>query len=186
MVEESQAALAWLKEKQELQAQLGAHEDPVLVSTDIKKKEDTLRRVADPILSEKPAAASEGPLLATSSGMSYTMPFSLPAVCRPCAMPGIAFSPLDSSIPCARGSSYLSAVRACCNSVVKIKHGVDAPLILSLTGYGLCQQKEAAEPAASSQGAAEQPTGDAQADGDETVPSEVEIQEVDGEAMETA
>ena len=54
MVEESQAALAWLKEKQELQARLGAHEDPVLVSADIKKKEDTLRRVADPILSEKP------------------------------------------------------------------------------------------------------------------------------------
>ncbi len=54
VVEESQAALAWLKEKQELQAQLGKHEDPVLVSADIKKKEDTLRRVADPILSEKP------------------------------------------------------------------------------------------------------------------------------------
>ncbi len=49
VVEESQAALAWLKEKQELQAQLGKHEDPVLVSADIKKKEDTLRRVADPI-----------------------------------------------------------------------------------------------------------------------------------------
>ena len=54
VVEESQAALAWLKEKQELQAQLGKHEDPILVSADIKKKEDTLRRVADPILSEKP------------------------------------------------------------------------------------------------------------------------------------
>ncbi len=54
VVEESQAALAWLKQKQELQAQMGKHEDPVLVSTDIKKKEDTLRRVADPILSEKP------------------------------------------------------------------------------------------------------------------------------------
>ncbi len=54
VVEESQAALAWLKQKQELQAQVGKHEDPVLVSTDIKKKEDTLRRVADPILSEKP------------------------------------------------------------------------------------------------------------------------------------
>ena len=54
VVEESQAALAWLKEKQELQARLGAHEDPVLVSGDIKKKEDTLRRVADPILSQKP------------------------------------------------------------------------------------------------------------------------------------
>ncbi len=47
-------------------------------------------------------------------------------------------------------------------------------------------QKEAAEPADASQGAADQPKGDAQANGEEAVPSEVEIQEVDGEAMETA
>lgn len=54
IVEECQSALAWLKSKKDLQARLGKVEDPVLLTADIKKKEDTLHRVAVPILS-KPA-----------------------------------------------------------------------------------------------------------------------------------
>ena len=47
-------ALAWLNTKKDLQKQLGKTEDPVLLTADIKKKEDTLHRVAKPIL-RKPA-----------------------------------------------------------------------------------------------------------------------------------
>lgn len=54
VIDEAQRALDWLNEKRALQAQVAKHEDPVLLSSDIKKKEDTLRRVADPILT-KPA-----------------------------------------------------------------------------------------------------------------------------------
>ena len=54
MVTECKAALAWLSVKKDLQKQLGKMEDPVLLTADIKKKEDTLHRVAKPILS-KPA-----------------------------------------------------------------------------------------------------------------------------------
>lgn len=54
VVEECQSALAWLHAKRDLQKQLGKAEDPVLLTADIKKKEDTLHRVAQPILT-KPA-----------------------------------------------------------------------------------------------------------------------------------
>ena len=54
VLDECQAALGWLEEKQNLQDSMKKTEDPVLVTADIKKKEETLRRVADPILS-KPA-----------------------------------------------------------------------------------------------------------------------------------
>jgi heat shock protein 4 len=56
VVEEAQRALAWLQEKEALQAQVAKHEDPVLLSSDIRKKEDTLRRVAEPILTKPPPA----------------------------------------------------------------------------------------------------------------------------------
>lgn len=56
VADEAQRALAWLQEKEALQAQVSKHEDPVLLSSDIRKKEDTLRRVAEPILT-KPAPA---------------------------------------------------------------------------------------------------------------------------------
>ena len=54
VLDECQAALGWLEEKQNLQDSMKKTEDPVLVTADIKKKEETLARVADPILS-KPA-----------------------------------------------------------------------------------------------------------------------------------
>lgn len=54
VLDECQAALGWLEEKQNLQDSMKKTEDPVLVTADIKKKEETLSRVADPILS-KPA-----------------------------------------------------------------------------------------------------------------------------------
>lgn len=56
VVEESQRALAWLQEKEALQQQVAKHEDPVLLSSDIRKKEDTLKRVAEPILTKPPPA----------------------------------------------------------------------------------------------------------------------------------
>ena len=61
MVDEADKTLAWLQEKVELQKQVKKHEDPVLLSGDIKKKEDTLRRVADPILSKPPPAPKVTP-----------------------------------------------------------------------------------------------------------------------------
>ena len=61
MVEEADKTLAWLQEKVELQQQVKKHEDPVLLSGDIKKKEDTLRRVADPILSKPPPTPKVAP-----------------------------------------------------------------------------------------------------------------------------
>ncbi|KAG7673591.1 hypothetical protein KSW81_006791 [Nannochloris sp. 'desiccata'] len=51
---EAEAALAWLNEKEKLQAAAPAHEDPVLVVSDIEKKMDTISRVSDPILSKPP------------------------------------------------------------------------------------------------------------------------------------
>ena len=63
MIEEADKTLAWLQEKVELQKQVKKHEDPVLLSGDIKKKEDTLRRVADPILSKPPPAPKVTPPL---------------------------------------------------------------------------------------------------------------------------
>lgn len=51
---EAESALAWLNEKEKLQAAAPAHEDPVLVVSDIEKKMDTISRVSDPILSKPP------------------------------------------------------------------------------------------------------------------------------------
>ncbi|KAK9830242.1 hypothetical protein WJX72_010520 [[Myrmecia] bisecta] len=53
---ECQKAVDWLESKQQLQGTLSKTEDPVLLTSDIKKKEDTLNRYCDPILS-KPAPA---------------------------------------------------------------------------------------------------------------------------------
>ena len=54
VLDECQAALGWLEEKQNLQNSMKKTEDPVLVTADIKKKEETLSRVADPILTKPP------------------------------------------------------------------------------------------------------------------------------------
>ena len=54
VLNECQAALGWLEEKKNLQETMKKTDDPVLVTADIKKKEETLVRVADPILSKPP------------------------------------------------------------------------------------------------------------------------------------
>ena len=54
VVAECSSALQWLQDKQQLQAQLRPTDDPVLVHTDINKKNETLSRVCHPITS-KPA-----------------------------------------------------------------------------------------------------------------------------------
>lgn len=54
VVAEARKALDWLEEKQRLQGTLRKTDDPVLTAADIKKREDTIVRFADPILS-KPA-----------------------------------------------------------------------------------------------------------------------------------
>jgi len=54
VLDECQAALGWLEEKENLQNSMKKTEDPVLVTADIKKKEETLSRVADPILTKPP------------------------------------------------------------------------------------------------------------------------------------
>jgi hypothetical protein len=56
VIDEAQRALAWLQEKEDLQQRVAKHEDPVLLSSDIRKKEDTLKRVAEPILTKPPPA----------------------------------------------------------------------------------------------------------------------------------
>ena len=54
VLDECQAALGWLEEKKSLQETMKKTDDPVLVTADIKKKEETLARVAEPILSKPP------------------------------------------------------------------------------------------------------------------------------------
>ena len=54
MVAEATGALEWLEEKQKLQNSLRSTDDPVLMASDIAKREGTLVRFADPILN-KPA-----------------------------------------------------------------------------------------------------------------------------------
>ena len=54
VVSECQAAMQWLQEKQGLQAGQRKTDEPVLTSTDIKKKAETLSRVCHPLMS-KPA-----------------------------------------------------------------------------------------------------------------------------------
>lgn len=45
-------ALSWLHEKQEAQARLNKTDAPLLTAADIKKKQDTLQRFAEPIMSK--------------------------------------------------------------------------------------------------------------------------------------
>ena len=54
MIEEANKALSWLDSKQQAQAGLRKTDAPLLVSGDIKKRQDTLTRFAEPIMS-KPA-----------------------------------------------------------------------------------------------------------------------------------
>jgi len=66
VLDECQAALGWLEEKQNLQSSMKKTEDPVLVTADIKKKEETLSRVADPILTKPPPKPK---VIATASSL---------------------------------------------------------------------------------------------------------------------
>lgn len=66
VLDECQAALGWLEEKQNLQDSMKKTEDPVLVTADIKKKEETLSRVADPILTKPPPKPK---VIATASSL---------------------------------------------------------------------------------------------------------------------
>lgn len=68
VLDECQAALGWLEEKENLQSSMKKTEDPVLVTADIKKKEETLTRVADPILN-KPAPK---PKVSQQSSTAFT------------------------------------------------------------------------------------------------------------------
>jgi heat shock protein 4 len=54
VVDECQKAVAWLQEKHKLQEGAKKSDDPMLLTADIRKKEDTLVRFAEPILN-KPA-----------------------------------------------------------------------------------------------------------------------------------
>ena len=51
---ECQKALGWLSEKETAQRSLRKTDEPVLVCADIKKKEDTLTRFANPIVTKPP------------------------------------------------------------------------------------------------------------------------------------
>ncbi|KAL4450109.1 hypothetical protein ABPG77_010778 [Micractinium sp. CCAP 211/92] len=51
---ECQSALDWLAEKEGLQQQVAKLDDPVLLASDVEKKEGMVRRVCEPILSKKP------------------------------------------------------------------------------------------------------------------------------------
>ncbi|GAB4818888.1 hypothetical protein N2152v2_005934 [Parachlorella kessleri] len=57
VVQECEAALRWLDEKEALQKSLRKTDDPVLLSADVAKKQDTVARVCEPILSKPPPPA---------------------------------------------------------------------------------------------------------------------------------
>jgi len=52
VVEEASKAVSWLQEKQQAQAQLRKTEPALLTAGDIKKRQDTLSRFAEPIMSQ--------------------------------------------------------------------------------------------------------------------------------------
>lgn len=54
MLNECSSALGWLEEKENHQKTMRKTDDPVLVTSDIKKKQETLVRVAEPVMN-KPA-----------------------------------------------------------------------------------------------------------------------------------
>lgn len=62
VADEARAALAWLGEKEKLQAAAQRGAEPVLLAHEIEKKKDTLERFADPILNTpKPAEPEPAP-----------------------------------------------------------------------------------------------------------------------------
>lgn len=72
VADEAQKALAWLGEKEAAQANLNKYDDPVLVTSDIEKKRETVERYIEPILAkpvplppkkeEEPAPPGETPM----------------------------------------------------------------------------------------------------------------------------
>lgn len=61
VLNECSAALGWLEEKENLQKTMRKTDDPVLVTSDIKKKEETLMRVAEPIMTKPAPKPKEQP-----------------------------------------------------------------------------------------------------------------------------
>lgn len=74
VLNECQAALGWLEEKESLQKTMKKTDDPTLVTADIKKKEDTLNRVAEPIMT-KPAPKPKVSLVSPSNALQHCQLF---------------------------------------------------------------------------------------------------------------
>lgn len=72
VVAEAKKALEWLAEKQKLQESLRKTDDPVLTSADIKKREETIVRFFDPILS-KPAPPPPKVYILTQLFLKYSL-----------------------------------------------------------------------------------------------------------------
>ena len=53
---ECSTALSWLASKQDMQSRLTLHDDPALLTSDVKKRQDTLARVCDPLIAKAKAA----------------------------------------------------------------------------------------------------------------------------------
>lgn len=70
IIEEANNALKWLQEKSSAQSKLKRTDAPLLLSTDIKKKQDVLARVSEPILS-KPAPAPKVHLIYPNLHISF-------------------------------------------------------------------------------------------------------------------
>ena len=86
VLDECQAALGWLEEKENLQSSMKKTEDPVLVTADIKKKEETLTRVADPILNKpapKPKVSQQSSTAFTNFHVSQQSGANFPLFCKP-------------------------------------------------------------------------------------------------------
>lgn len=66
VLQESQAALAWLEDKRKVQESLAKTDDPLLTAADINKKNETLSRVCHPLMS-KPAPKPVRSCSATAS-----------------------------------------------------------------------------------------------------------------------
>ena len=64
---ECRKALDWLHEKMGLQDGLRATDDPIVLANDIKKREETVQRFCDPLLSKPPPAPKVGCCWSASS-----------------------------------------------------------------------------------------------------------------------
>lgn len=89
VAKEAQSALTWLGEKEALQSKLAKWEEPVLLTSDVTKKRDTLERVCKPIAS-RPAPKPEAP-----------KPEPAPAAGAEDAAPADGAAPMEAETPAA-------------------------------------------------------------------------------------